>query len=777
MKTQSLTTRKVTTCIGNKPRKSVTCNIVSLSVLATLGATMLLSINPAVAIAQGNDTDQFDINEVLVEQSSNGNIRAQDVALDPAGNRYVFGNFTGTIRFGEDPDVQELTGTDGDIFIAKYAADSSLLWVQKFDAFVSERLPATQPTGIKYDDTFKSIYIAGSFIGQLAIGSASLTANKNANGFVAQLDAETGVAQWANQIVSDKSVSVGDLSTNGNLAVTGSFNGIAEFNGQNNSEESLLALSANDSDMYTALYAFDGSLSFVLQAGGDGAEGNSVDLGSTITVGGDFFDIGRFPDRTGKPQAELVSNGKRDGFVVSYTLGGQRRFVKQIGGRESDSVRQVVNSGVQIHAAGNFRGQISTDQSDLVSRGNSDVFIAQLNNLRSGSVDAITQIGGTGFDFVHSLDADSTNRFKGSVFVGGEFASESLIVGKESGTLQIEHPDGNSGKTATYVAALAVEPGNIQPAFAQAVAGKFTSRGLTVNESGTDIFLPGRFTDAVTFGNGNRKIELQAPRSGTAMAIAHFTPAMDDGGGDDNRPAILVSSSSRGSVDGINFRDEDVLIFSPQRQQWAMFFDGSDVGLGGATDVDAFHQTPNGSMLLSLNRPITLPGVGNVDDSDILLFTPEQLGADTRGSLTIFLRGADVGLSTNGEDIDAIAIDTNGRLVVSVRGTARVPGANSTLIAQDEDLIAFNGGVWELVLDGSGLGLTLRSEDINGVFVNSSGIAITTSGAYDTNDIAGPGGDILICGIASGCSLLFDSVANGIGNEIIDAISLQSAAQ
>ena len=117
---------------------------------------------------------------------------------------------------------------------------------------------------------------------------------------------------------------------------------------------------------------------------------------------------------------------------------------------------------------------------------------------------------------------------------------------------------------------------------------------------------------------------------------------------------LYVSSSTGGDV-GVAFADEDILYWSASNG-WSIFFDGSDVGLSGssARDVDAFHILTDGTILLSLAGDTTLPDIGNVDDSDILRFVPTSLGNSTAGTFEWYLDGSDVGLTTYSEDIDAM---------------------------------------------------------------------------------------------------------------------------
>lgn len=149
--------------------------------------------------------------------------------------------------------------------------------------------------------------------------------------------------------------------------------------------------------------------------------------------------------------------------------------------------------------------------------------------------------------------------------------------------------------------------------------------------------------------------------------------------------ALAFSSSSNGKVDSISFQDEDILRYDPGTDQWTLLFDGSDVGVGNA-DLDAFALVPDGSILMSFDKAIKFPLLGTADDSDIVRFLPRQLGINTIGSFQLMFDGSAVGLTTDSEDIDAIVLDWDANaLLISTEGTAKVTGADG----QDEDLLAF----------------------------------------------------------------------------------------
>ena len=149
---------------------------------------------------------------------------------------------------------------------------------------------------------------------------------------------------------------------------------------------------------------------------------------------------------------------------------------------------------------------------------------------------------------------------------------------------------------------------------------------------------------------------------------------------------IYVSSSSNGSVDGISFQDEDILAFDSVNQTWSLYLDGSDIGLGVSdADINAFHLNSDGSILLSVNQTVTLPDVGSIDQNDIVRFVPTATGSNTSGIYEWYLNGSDVGLTGSSEDIDAISAIADDSLLISTKGSVDVTGIS----AKDEDLLVF----------------------------------------------------------------------------------------
>jgi hypothetical protein len=141
--------------------------------------------------------------------------------------------------------------------------------------------------------------------------------------------------------------------------------------------------------------------------------------------------------------------------------------------------------------------------------------------------------------------------------------------------------------------------------------------------------------------------------------------------------------------------DEDIVALDPATGVYSWIFDGSDVGITG--DIDAFDLLPNGHILISLDATAYLSALGYVYDADVIEFTPTLLGATTAGSLAWKLDGSDVGLSSGTEDIDALYVLDDGSMVVSFRNAFSTTGASG----QDEDLARFVATQWGATTAGT----------------------------------------------------------------------------
>ncbi len=137
-------------------------------------------------------------------------------------------------------------------------------------------------------------------------------------------------------------------------------------------------------------------------------------------------------------------------------------------------------------------------------------------------------------------------------------------------------------------------------------------------------------------------------------------------------------------VDGVTVANEDIVVFDGS--SFRRYFDGSDVGLAGLA-IDAFDMLSPNELLLSFSSNGSVPGIaGTVVGADIVKFTAAQWNEFTMGSFTMYFDGSDVGLTKSSENIDAIDCLADGRLVISTTGTVSVNGT----AGGGEDLMLFN---------------------------------------------------------------------------------------
>jgi hypothetical protein len=191
-------------------------------------------------------------------------------------------------------------------------------------------------------------------------------------------------------------------------------------------------------------------------------------------------------------------------------------------------------------------------------------------------------------------------------------------------------------------------------------------------------------------------------------------------GGD---PVYWFSFRSNTSIPGVGtVTDDDIVSYDSGSGLWAKEFDGSDVGLSGF-EISGMARLANGDLLMSFTAAGTIGGL-SVDDSDIVQFTG-TLGPNTSGTFSMYFDGSDVGLTSNGEDIDSIAFSAAGDLIISTTGGFSGTGASGA----DEDLFLFSGttgpatsGSFTRIFDGSDVGLGGNgSADVDAAELNQAG--------------------------------------------------------
>jgi hypothetical protein len=143
-------------------------------------------------------------------------------------------------------------------------------------------------------------------------------------------------------------------------------------------------------------------------------------------------------------------------------------------------------------------------------------------------------------------------------------------------------------------------------------------------------------------------------------------------------------------------------------------------------EMDSLAFLPDGDILFSLKKSGSIAGLqagpeGDwVDEADIVRFRPDGYGGWYGGRMQFYLDGSDVGLTTVGENINALTVDDEGRLYISIAGGGNLPGVGrvknrSILRLTTTRLGSESAGTWEHLVDGRDIGLNLSSENIDGL--------------------------------------------------------------
>jgi len=155
---------------------------------------------------------------------------------------------------------------------------------------------------------------------------------------------------------------------------------------------------------------------------------------------------------------------------------------------------------------------------------------------------------------------------------------------------------------------------------------------------------------------------------------------------------------------GITAEPRDVVSFDPAAVSYALFFDGSAVGIPDGTRIDAIggDGTP---LLLSFDVTVALPGGIVADDDDAVSFG---------GGVFAPLFDGGAANVASGLDLDGLDQLPNGNLLLSFDTSGSLGGVSF----DDEDVLEWTGpapGAWEMAYDGSLVDADWSAADLDAV--------------------------------------------------------------
>ena len=213
------------------------------------------------------------------------------------------------------------------------------------------------------------------------------------------------------------------LDENGNIYVTGYFNGTVDFD----PGIGVYPLqSAGRTDFFVQKLNSEGELLWAISGGGsefDYGQFISLDTDGNVYITGGFQRIADFDPSSNT--YNLTSKGNNDAFVLKLDENGNFIWVNQIGGTGIDfGYSLATDASNNVFVAGYFQGEVDfnpgTDTFNLNSVGlSNDIFIQKLNS--NGDFVWAIQLGDTATDAAYGIDVDVfgdicvTGLFRGTI--------------------------------------------------------------------------------------------------------------------------------------------------------------------------------------------------------------------------------------------------------------------------------------------------------------------------------------------------------------------------
>jgi hypothetical protein len=251
------------------------------------------------------------------------------VATDAEGNVFVSGAHYGSITLG--PYTFNSAGAY-DVFLAKYAADGTLLWATSAGSAASDA-----PTDLAFDGD-GGVVLTGSFSGQSIQFGSTVLQNVNAeysDAFLVRYDANGNVlwARSAGSVLADRGRGVATDAA-GNVLLAGYFQGATLHIGTSELDNA----GANTSDVFLAKYDPEGNLLWALNAGGERHE-EPRDL--AVDGHDDILLCGQFNGPTLGIGGEELTNSTGeadfyDVFLAKYHGDGTPLWARSGGGEGND---------------------------------------------------------------------------------------------------------------------------------------------------------------------------------------------------------------------------------------------------------------------------------------------------------------------------------------------------------------------------------------------------------------------------------------------------------
>ena len=433
--------------------------------------------------------------------------QANNIVVDGSGNRYVTGEYTGTVAFNPAGGASRISHGAQDVFLSKFAPDGTFLWVETWGGMGRD-----VANGLVVDSA-GSVYVSGPFVNTVDFnpdGGASHASNAGGmnNIFLSKFDPD-GTFQWVKTWgPSDGGAESYNLAADdsNNVYVVGDFSGTScDFNPWGahdvHANHPPLIPYGKLFDAYLSKFDSNGNFIWAKTWGGEGYDdgpGVAVDHLGHVYVGGMYasqtinFDPAGGSGGLGHPAQD--SGILVDVFLSKFDAGGNFLWVRTWGGAGAeDAAETVAVDGLNnVYIGGRFEC-IDCDFNPLgtadlhSSNGDRDAFISKYDS--GGTFQWAKTWGGSGWDAVGGLVMDGSNQ----VYATGVF-SNTVDFGSGSGVLSPGSFDGFIIKFASS--------GNFQGVQTWGGTGSDGGNRLARDAAG-NLYVVGWFQNKVNFTPGS----------------------------------------------------------------------------------------------------------------------------------------------------------------------------------------------------------------------------------------------------------------------------------
>lgn len=467
-----------------------------------------------------------------IRAGSTGHDGGNAVVVDAQGNTYSTGAFSGTVDFDPGPGTFTMSSFGGsDVYILKTDANGNFVWAKKVGSGGVEdgRAIAISPSGF--------IYITGFFTntvdfdpgpGVFPITSADGACNSEI--FILKLDV-AGNFIWAKSVwglesictsLTDEAHSI-KLDNNGNVYVTGEFQGRADFNTSTLPADTFFVEADDVSSLTTDLFILklnsSGDFKWVKTIGNALYE---TGYGMHVSPAGNVYVTGLYSATTdfdpGPGVAMLPAIGNWDCFIMKLDTAGNYVWAKGIGGSQDDRGFGVTTDAQEnVYTTGFFTGTVDFDPStssvkNLVSpSGARGAFVLKLNSVGNyvWAKAAVGTIAGGGERSGQSITIDN---FK-NTYITGHFTEK---VDFNPSTLPADtfylYANGAWNNTDAFILKLD-SMGNFNWAISMGSTGVDRGTSIFVDQN-YNIYTTGYFAGTVDFNPGTGLSNLTSAGSG-----------------------------------------------------------------------------------------------------------------------------------------------------------------------------------------------------------------------------------------------------------------------